>query len=221
MKPMDCAKACSLLLGRLTADDLRALQVPLDDCSYPTGDTLYGCGDAAGSLYVITEGVVKLVQASSDGRQRIVRLLRAGDVAGIESLASECYDSEAVCMTPVRLCRMPTALLRHLAACSPEVQNGLMCKWHRALKGADAWLADFNAGPATKRVRQFLLRMRHGTDPSLVTLFSREDMGAMMGLKLETVSRELSALTRAGLIERVDSVGRTYRIVDPAGLATV
>jgi Fic family protein len=56
--------------------------------------------------------------------------------------------------------------------------------------------------------------MRHSGNPALTTLFSREDMGAMMDLKLETVSREISALVRNGALEPQDKAGRLYRIVD-------
>jgi hypothetical protein len=37
-------------------------------------------------------------------------------------------------------------------------------------------------------------------------------MGAMMGLKLETVSREVSSLVREKAIEPLDKMGRLYRI---------
>ena len=49
-------------------------------------------------------------------------------------------------------------------------------------------------------------------------LFRREDMGAMMDLKLETVSREVSALVRDGILEPLDKLGRRYRLLDNAGL---
>ena len=49
-------------------------------------------------------------------------------------------------------------------------------------------------------------------------VFSREDMGAMLDLKLETVSRTLNALLREGVIEALDKTGRHYRIVQPQGL---
>jgi len=39
-------------------------------------------------------------------------------------------------------------------------------------------------------------------------------MGAMLDLKLETVSREVSALGREGAIEPLDKQGRRYRILD-------
>ena len=38
----------------------------------------------------------------------------------------------------------------------------------------------------------------------------------MMDLKLETVSREISALLKAGLIQPLDKTGRLYRILDAA-----
>ncbi len=48
-----------------------------------------------------------------------------------------------------------------------------------------------------------------------VTLFAREDMGAMMDLKLETVSREVTALVRAGVMSPIDKHGRHYCVLRP------
>jgi DNA-binding transcriptional regulator YhcF (GntR family) len=44
-------------------------------------------------------------------------------------------------------------------------------------------------------------------------------MGAMLYLKLETVSRTLSAFEREGLIEPLDKHGRVYRVVDAERLS--
>jgi CRP-like cAMP-binding protein len=87
-----------------------------------------------------------------------------------------------------------------------------MQKWSQALREADDWLADLNFGSARKRVSNFVLKMRHVQDPHAVTLFSREDMGAMLDLKMETVSREISALVRERVLESMDKSGRVYRI---------
>jgi hypothetical protein len=40
-------------------------------------------------------------------------------------------------------------------------------------------------------------------------------MGAMMDLKMETVSREVSALVREQIIEPLDKHGRIYRVLRP------
>jgi hypothetical protein len=45
-------------------------------------------------------------------------------------------------------------------------------------------------------------------------------MGAMMDLKLETVSREISGLVRDQVIQPLDKAGRLYRIQNENSLAS-
>ena len=108
---------------------------------------------------------------------------------------------------------LPTEVVHRLSQQSPRLHWRLLQKWQEALREADDWLAAINFGTARQRVGQLILKMRHADAPELTTLFSREDMGAMMDLKLETVSREISALVKAGVIEQVDRLGRQYRIL--------
>jgi CRP-like cAMP-binding protein len=90
-----------------------------------------------------------------------------------------------------------------------------MNKWQRALKDADDWIADLNFGSASQRVANLLIKMRDPINPNLSTLFSREDMGAMLDLKFETVSREISKLLKEEVIVPVDKLGRQYQINKP------
>ena len=69
-------------------------------------------------------------------------------------------------------------------------------------------------GPARQRVRQFILKMRDEADPTVTILFSREEMGAMMDLKHETVSREVSLLVKEGALLPLDKRGRSYKLVE-------
>jgi predicted HTH transcriptional regulator len=62
--------------------------------------------------------------------------------------------------------------------------------------------------------------MRDDFDPSLTTMFSREDMGAMLDLTLETISREVAKLINAGVLTQLDKRGRQYRINRPDLLVT-
>lgn len=105
-------------------------------------------------------------------------------------------------------------MIHRLSQNSPRLHWRLLHKWQQALKEADDWLAAINFGTARQRVANFVLKMRHATDPGITTLFSREDMGAMMDLKQETVSREISAQVRKVAIEPLDRQGRLYRIMD-------
>ena len=93
-----------------------------------------------------------------------------------------------------------------------------MQKWQQALKDADDWLAELNFGTARQRVAGLALKMRDSETPQHTSFFAREDMGAMLDLKLETVSRTLNTLLREGVIEALDKTGRLYRILQPQAL---
>jgi CRP-like cAMP-binding protein len=112
-------------------------------------------------------------------------------------------------------------VVRTLGANSPRLHQRLMEKWTRTLREADDWLADLNFGPARQRVANFVLKMRSKTDGHTVTLFSREDMGAMMDLKMETVSREISTLVRDNVLEPLDKLGRVYNLRNAQALMEI
>jgi CRP-like cAMP-binding protein len=214
-----CNIRATVLFADLQEQDFKLIHRPIEQLTLQTGHPLYHENDLATHLYTIRSGVVKLVRISHDGRPRIVRILRTGDVIGLEAIAARRYHSEAIALTDVQLCQIPIAVVNNLRTASGSIHQQLMQKWHSALKEADNWLADINFGPAARRVRQFILKMRHPHEPQYTTLFSREDMGAMMDLKFETVSREVSALTKAGVIVPIDKRRRAYRIADVAALS--
>lgn len=202
------------LFSELNEQDFGLIHAPIDDMAYHPGQTLYQESDTATGVFTLRKGMLKLSRVTPDGRQRILRILRPGDVAGLEALATNRYDSEATALSDVEVCRIPTDVIHRLSQQSPRMHWRLLQKWQEALREADDWLAAINFGTARQRVASFVLKMRHTADPALTTLFSREDMGAMMDLKLETVSREISALVRSGAIEPVDKTGRLYRILN-------
>lgn len=200
------------LFADLNEHDFGLIHAPIDDLEFKPGTVLYSEGQPAVGIYTVRTGMIKLVRLSGDGRSRIVRVLRPGDVAGLEALATQRYDCEAVALTPASVCRIPLDVMHTLGRNSPRMHITLMQKWQQALKGADDWLADLNFGSAAQRVAALVLKMRDPLDATACTLFSREDMGAMLDLKLETVSREMTKLVREGIIEPVDKGGRSYRI---------
>ena len=202
------------MFADLTEDDFGLIHAPIDDLAFQAGETVYGEGEAAVGIFSLRQGLLKLVRLCPDGRERIIRVLRPGDVAGLEALVTARYDSEAVALSKVAVCRVPLGVVHAIGMQSPRLQRRLMGKWQAALKEADDWLALLNFGSARQRVAQLVLKMRDPGDPSRVTLLRREDMGSILDLKLETVSREVSALVRLGVLEAQDRQGRSYRLLD-------
>jgi CRP-like cAMP-binding protein len=211
----NCGIRDMVLFADLNERDFSQIHAPIDDLEYANGVVLYGEGSAVQGIFTLRSGMVKLVRSTLDGRPRIVRVLRAGDVVGLEALASGRYDSDAIALTPVTVCRIPLDVVQKLASNSPRLHAQLMNKWQRALKDADDWLADLNFGTARQRVANLVMKMRTPSNHEVSVLFSREDMGAMLDLKLETVSREISRLVREGVIEPLDKQGRIYRVCLP------
>lgn len=215
----NCGIRDMVLFADLREEDFALIHAPIDDLEFAAGQPLVRMGETATSLYTLRVGVIKLVRNTVDGRQRIVRVLRAGDVVGLEALMGPTYDSDAIALTPIKVCRLPLQVIQRLNRETPRLHQRLLEKWHRSLKEADDWLADLNFGNARQRVAGLILKMRAENDATVSHLFSREDMGAMLDLKLETVSRTLSAFEREGLIEPLDKQSRVYRVVDAERLS--
>lgn len=216
----NCGIRDMVLFADLHEDDFKLIHAPIDDLEYPAGHALVRMGETATSLYTLRSGMIKLVRNTVDGRQRIVRVLRAGDVIGLEALMGPAYESDAIALSPTKACRIPLQVIQRLNRETPRLHQRLLEKWHRSLKEADDWLAELNFGNARQRVAGLVLKMRSAHDASVATLFSREDMGAMLDLKLETVSRTLNAFAREGLIEPLDKQGRVYRVLDEVRLSS-
>lgn len=211
----NCGIRDMVLFADLNEQDFNLIHAPIDDLFYQSGHSLYGESDKAIGVFTLRKGLVKLVRVTADGRERVVRVLFPGDVVGLEALATGHFDSQAVALSGVSVCRIPLDVIQQLGANSPRLHRKLMEKWQSALKLADDWLAELNFGSARQRVLHFIRKMHEMADDGTVTLFGRDDMGAMMDLKLETVSREVTALVRGGVMEPLDKQGRHYTVLLP------
>ena len=211
----NCGIREMVLFADLNEEDFKLIHAPIDDLVYQPGQTLYDESDKALGVFTLRQGMVKLVRVTADGRARVVRVLFPGDVVGLEALATGHYDSQAVALSEVSLCRIPLDVIHQLGANSPRLHRKLMEKWQSALKLADDWLAELNFGTARQRVAHFIRKMHEVSGDGTATLFGRDDMGAMMDLKLETVSREVTALVRAGVMAPLDKHGRHYTVLLP------
>jgi CRP-like cAMP-binding protein len=213
----DC-RSCGIrdmvLFADLNEQDFGEIHTPIDDMVFAADAPLYTEGQTALGVFTLRKGMVKLVRATADGRERIVRVLRPGDVIGLEALATARYDSEAIALVEAQVCRIPLSVLHHLSSNSPRLHKRLMQKWQQALKDADDWLADLNFGSARQRVAALALKMRDPDEPGITSFFARDDMGAMLDIKLETVSREISSLVRDGALKPCDKQGRRYEITN-------
>jgi CRP/FNR family transcriptional regulator, anaerobic regulatory protein len=182
------------------------------------GETLFRAGETFQALYVMNSGFFKMVNLSLDGREQVVGLKFRGDWLGLDGIANGRHTSDAVALDVGEVWAIPYDEL--LAACTR--QPALMSIVHDAMsreisRGRDSMMSVCTL-PADARVADFLYNWSRAmgecgkrTD-QIKLLMTRAEIGSYLGLKLETVSRALSRLTRERVIDVVDSDRREIRI---------
>lgn len=195
-----CSVRGSVLFAGLQQADFDLIHQPIDDIAVPVQGRVYRVGDPGACLYTLRSGLVKLVQYLPDGSQRIVRLLRANDVFGLEALLGQRYQHDAIALTATGLCAIPREVVAVLAREQPALHTELLRRWQQALADADLWLTELSTGTARARVARLLLRLAGPDASTPFRLLGREDIGAMLGLTPETVSRTVAELRRQGLL---------------------
>lgn len=196
----NCAIRASVLFAGLEEADFETVHRPIDQLAHPVGAVIYCTGDEAGSLLTIRSGLVKLTQFLPDGAQRIVRLQGATDVLGLEALLGGAYQHTATALQPTEVCRIPVETVRALSRKRPQLYHELMARWFRALSDADRSITELSTGTARARVARLLLWLGERSGAPRCQLFSREDLGAVLGLTTETASRAMAELKRQGVV---------------------
>ena len=196
----NCTVRTSVLFAGLTESDFGEIHRPIDQLTCSAGAEIYRAGDPARTLFTIRSGLVKLIRELPDGSQRIVRLLRHCDVMGLEELLDHDYAHSAVALQTTELCRIPVEAVERLSKRNATLYKELMSRWNRALGDADRFISEFSTGTARGRVARLLLWLAEFHDGNTCQLFSREDLGSILGLTTETASRTMAEMKRQGLI---------------------
>jgi CRP-like cAMP-binding protein len=198
----NCSIRSSALFSGLTEKDFGLLHEPVEQMTLEPGGVLYKEGENGHHLFTVRSGLLKLIQYLPDGSQRIVRLVRSTDVLGLEMMVKDQYEHEVIALRTSELCRYPKEAVTQMSRQNPRLHKDLMQRWHKALHEADAWITRLSTGSSKKRMANLLLRLPEG-DSTRCDLLSREDIGSILSMTLETASRTISEFKRAGLISEI------------------
>ncbi|RLA21117.1 MAG: Crp/Fnr family transcriptional regulator [Gammaproteobacteria bacterium] len=198
-----CAIRSLVLFADLTKEDFDLLHYPIHELNFATGETLYNQGDKPEAIYTVRSGLVKLVSYLSDGSFRIVRILRQGDVVGLEALDNKNYLHHAVILESASFCRLPVGEIKELNDNSPHLFKQLTARWQRVISDADTWLSKLTSGFAKQRVAHLLIYLSQDCQSTQCYLPGREDMGALLAITTETASRVIAEFKRKGFIKLV------------------
>lgn len=199
-----CSIRSSVLFAELNEEDFSKIHEPIDDLRFEANSGIYTQGDAAEYVYTLRDGYIKLLHINSDGSGRIVRLVVPGDLFGMEALLGDTYTHSAAALSNIHLCRIPKRIISSLGEESPRLHRQIVKKWGEALAQSESWFSEINTGRIEVRLARFFLRVaKVSGDLAVAPLFKREDMGLMMDVKFETISRALASMTDQGIISNV------------------
>lgn len=192
---------------------------------YPKNAIVFDQGADADRFFLLLHGHLRVEKISPQGQQTVVRYVSAGELFGVaQAMNLTQYPATAVAaVDSIAICWPSTSWSRMIARFPSLASNALQTVGSR-LQDTQIRVMELSNEQVEQRVAHALLRLtkqagrkvEHGVEIDFP--ISRQDIAAMTGTTLHTVSRILSAWEQQGLIE-----GGRQRIVlcDPHRLSAL
>jgi CRP/FNR family nitrogen fixation transcriptional regulator len=193
--------------------------VSLNEFTYKRGTEIYGEKEPAEYVYQVRAGAVRTYKLLSDGRRQIGAFHLVGDIFGLENGSEHRFTAEAVVETSVRLIKRQS--LEAVADSDAIVARTLLSMTTSNPEHAEDHMLLLGRKTSLERVAAFLVEMdKRLTAAGVTTLpMYRRDIADYLGLTIETVSRALSYLRAAGVLDFVGKTRREIIICDRLRLA--
>ena len=207
------------LFADLPSPAKRELLARARHTTHESGAIIAHEGDPIESIIVVRSGRIKTYRSTSDGEQYVLDVLHDGQALwhGL-FLDNRTYGYSVSCLTPVRLCRIHRADVEQMLANHPDVAMGLIRMVCTELDRAEERIMMLSIRDPRRRLAEYLLvRDRSCTGPEIH--LKLEDIASSVGLRPETVSRNIARFDREGLVKRTGR-GRLL-VLDREGLARV
>ena len=169
------------------------------------GTVLYRTHDPLHNVYSVVTGALKSVAVSSNGQEKVTSFHLPGEMFGLAAIESGAYTRDAIALDDSEICVIPYTRIIESSRL-PRLQSTLFRLMSRAITSHQALPELLESMTAEQRVVAFLLYVarRHeqaGRDPQRFNLsMTRIDIGSYLGMAHETVTRQLSHLSQAGIV---------------------
>lgn len=215
--------------ARCDSDELNELDAIKYYRTYEAGQTVIWSGDKMSFVSSVVSGVATLTQTMEDGRTQMVGLLLPSDFVGRPGRDGAAYN--VVATTDVVMCCFRKKPFEELMERTPHIAQRLLEMTLDELDAAREWMLVLGRKTAREKIASLLsiiarrdATLTQGGVGNTVTFdvpLTREAMADYLGLTLETVSRQVSALKRDGVIllegKRHITVPDMARLMEEAG----
>lgn len=221
----DCIVRNRAICASLPPVELAALNKLGRRLNVRRGQTLMWEGDESLLVANVIEGVLKLSTSTGDGREQIVGVVYPSDFIGRPFGARSHHSVTA--LTDSVVCMFIRSGFDGFARQHPDLEHKLLQRTLTELDRARDWMMLLGRKTATERVASFLVEMSTrlaethcdgapAPADSFRLPLDRQQIADVLGLTIETVSRQFTRLRTAGVIELPDR--RTVVIRDRSAL---
>ena len=175
------------------------------------GESLIWEGEDSLLVANVIEGVLKLSSGTEDGREQIVGVVYPSDFIGRPFGGTTNHGVTA--LTDARVCVFSRADFDAFAREHPDLEHKLLQRTLTELDRTRRWMLLLGRKSASEKVASFLLELSdrlspltcethgEGTASRFVLPFSRQQIADVLGLTIETVSRQFTRLKGEGTID--------------------
>lgn len=175
---------------------------------FDAGQPVVWSGDQLDFVASVVVGVGALTQTMEDGRTQMIGLLLPSDFLGRPGREIAPYDVTAI--SELTLCCFRRKPFEKMLSTTPHLSQRLLEMTLDELDAARDWMLVLGRKTAREKIASLLaiiakrearLHLAKSPDGKVFDLpLTREAMADYLGLTLETVSRQISALKRDGII---------------------
>ncbi len=208
------------LFSYLPANDLVRLARIGSRETYRNGEAIFAEGEDADAFWVLLRGQVKIFKLGPDGREQIMRIVRAGEsFAEAGALSRGAFPANAQAMARSDAVRFPAEEFLELLEASPQLAINMIVALSHLLRGFAGLVDALALREVSARLAKYLLdaSLRAGQDDVLLDV-RKSVLAARLGTVSETLSRTLRRLRDKKLIH-VEQ--QRIRILDRAALERV
>jgi CRP/FNR family transcriptional regulator len=201
-----CAVRDYAICSALEPAELAALESLGRRRTLEAGQSLIWEGDDSVLVANVIDGILKLSTGTEDGREQIVGVVYPADFIGRPFGATTRHSVTA--LTDARVCVFARGDFDRFAGEHPALEHKLLQRTLTELDRTRGWMLLLARKSAAEKIATFLLdmseRLARSGNASLERFdlpFSRQQVGDVLGLTIETVSRQMTKLKRDGVID--------------------
>lgn len=170
------------------------------------GSALFRAGDSFTSLYAIRSGFFKTSVTSEDGHSQVTGFQMAGEILGLDGIATELHTCDAIALEDTEVCALPFDRIEEIAREVKALQHHVYKIMSREIVRENSVMLLLGNMRAEERLAAFLLNLmqrlhaRGFSSSDVILRMTREEIGSYLGLTLETVSRTFSKFAEDNII---------------------